>query len=208
MKRLDTGHPSRRYVLLAILVGVFGVGARATASSYTYDMNGFEALTGFITTNCDNCALTSGNITAWAFNSSFGQVSVASSVAGAQVYLQGDALDATPTAITFGFAPAPTGGAAGFISANESVNFLSQAFEASVPLEFPNGIGEFDACNPGTILFGSSQCSGNLVQGTQKIFGARAVAAPELDPASWISAVSLLAGALLILRGRRQQIAR
>jgi hypothetical protein len=45
------------------------------------------------------------------------------------------------------------------------------------------------------------------VQGTQKIFGAQAVAAPEIDSASWISAVSLLAGALLVLRGRRQQAA-
>jgi hypothetical protein len=32
------------------------------------------------------------------------------------------------------------------------------------------------------------------------------LAAPEMSPASWMSAVSRLAGALLILRGRRQQI--
>jgi hypothetical protein len=207
MRRLDTGHPSRRYVFLAITLVLLGVGARATASSYTYDMNGFDALTGFITTNCDNCALTSGNITAWAFKSAADQVSVASSVAGAQLYLQGNALDATPTAITFGFAPASTSGSVGFISANQSVNFLSNAMEASVPFEFPNGIGEVDVCSPGTILFGNSSCNGGLVQGTQKIFGAHSLAAPEIDPASWMSAVSLLAGALLILRGRRQRIA-
>jgi hypothetical protein len=166
MKGLDTGHPSRRYLLLAITLVALGVGARATASSYTYDMNGFDALTGFITTNCDNCALTSGNITAWAFKSAADQVSVASSVAGAQLYLQGDALDATPTAITFGFSPAPTDGSVGFVSGNQSVNFLSDALAASAPFEFPNGIGEFDICKPGTILFGSSSCGGGLVQGT------------------------------------------
>jgi hypothetical protein len=51
MKRLDAGHPSRRYLSLAITLVVLGVGAGATASSYTYDMNGFDALTGFITTS-------------------------------------------------------------------------------------------------------------------------------------------------------------
>jgi hypothetical protein len=68
----------------------------------------------FITTNCDNCALTSNNITAWAFKSAADQVSVASSVAGAQLYWQGNALDVTPTAITFGFSPAPTDGSGPF----------------------------------------------------------------------------------------------
>jgi hypothetical protein len=205
MKGLDTGHSSRRYLFLTITLVVLGAGGRATASSYTYDMNGFAGLTGFITTSCDNCALTSGNITAWAFTGD--QVSVASSVAGAQLYLQGNALDATPAAITFGFSPAPTDGSVGFVSANQSVNFLSDTLDISAVLQFPNGIGEYDVCNPGTVLFGSSSCSGGLVQGTQKIFGAQAVAAPEIDSASWTSSVSLLAGALLVLRGRRRRIA-
>ncbi len=193
-------------MLPALALGAITLAPRANAATYTYDVGTVDwpITSGYIITSCDNCVLTSANILAWALQSSPGGVSVASNNPGALLTLDGNAMQATPRAITFGFLPGPTFGDAIFASGNQSVDYFSQSLDASTIIEFPNGIGETDACSPGTLLNGS--CFGVLNQGTEKI-ALRTGIAPEIDSASWVAATTLLAGVLLVIRGRRHRIA-
>ncbi len=186
----------RKRVAVAIALVAVGLGSRANAASYTYDTSGIDGISGFITTDCNSCTLNSNNIIAWAFNPGLYQVNIASSAVGSELDLDGNALVATPKAITFGFDPSPTSGDAFFKGQSGTVDFLSSATSASVYFSYPNGTGEFDICSAG--------CSSDYFQGTHKVFGAAVVAAPEIDSASWVSALSLLAGVLLIVKGRRR----
>ncbi len=210
MKGLDRSrrtHLQFFAMVTAIALGTLTLASRASAATYTYDAGNldFPISGGFITTNCDSCILTPSNILAWAFQSAVYGVSVSSTDPGAQLMLDGNSLQATPSAITFGFEPGPTSGDAIFLSNNQSVDYLSQATAASTFIEFPNGIGETDACNPGTGYNGS--CIGGLNQGTETIALRTAAVAPEIDAASWVTAATLLAGLLLVTRGRRQRVA-
>jgi hypothetical protein len=209
MKGLDRSRRSQLSLLAmvtAIALGVVTLVPRANATTYTYDVGTLDwpVSGGFITTNCDNCTLTSANILAWAFQSTDGDVNIASTAADAQLTLVGSVMQATPTAITFGFQPGPNFGDAIFAANNQSIDYFSEATAASTPVLFPDGIGETDACNVGNLLNGS--CTGRLNQGTQTI-AARTSMAPEIDAASWVSPVTLLAGAILVIRGRRRQVA-
>jgi len=78
------------------------------ASGYTYELNGIGNLSGSVTTDCNNCALTQNDFTAWTITRSagdtFGPVTSTSSVPGASVtVLFQNSMVATPTAITFDF---------------------------------------------------------------------------------------------------------
>ena len=79
----------------------------ANALSYTYELNGIGTLRGFITTDCNNCALTQKDFTAWSITKTgpvLGPVTSTSSVPGASVTVEfaGDMV-ATPAAITLNF---------------------------------------------------------------------------------------------------------
>jgi hypothetical protein len=178
----------------------------AGASAYTYDMNGIQGITGSITTNCDKCVLNASDVTAWSFMSpdfSGPAMSISSSAAGSQLFVQGSALAATPNAVTFQFTPSPTQAIVEFYSNNQSIDFLNFGDFASAPFMFPNGIGQVDVCSGG-FEQGSSTCFGGLYSGTQPIASAATRAAPEMDPRSFATALTLLFGALAVLRGRRQ----
>jgi hypothetical protein len=176
----------------------------ANASSYTYDMNGIDGISGVITTNCDNCVLNASDVTAWSLMSpglSAPGVSVSSSAAGSQLFVQGSGLAATPSAVTFQFTP--SAGIVEFFSNNQSIDFLDFGTFASAPFMYPNGIGEIDTCSPGSFVKGNGDCfSDFLGTGTQAIAKATA-AAPEMSPRSFATYLALLLGGLAVLRGRR-----
>jgi hypothetical protein len=194
------------YTVAAIAMLAAIASSRANASAYTYDMNGIDGITGVITTNCDNCVLNASDVTAWSLMSPglpAPAVSVSSAAAGSQLVVQGSALSATPNAVTFQFTPSSTTGIVEFFSNNQSIDFLNFGTFASAPYMFPNGIGEIDTCGPGSFLKGGECFSNFLGTGTQPIARATAAAAPEMDPRSFTASLTILFGALAVLRGRR-----
>jgi hypothetical protein len=191
------------YTAAAIAMLAAIASSPATASAYTYDMNGIDGITGVIKTNCDNCVLNASDVTAWSLMSPGAGpvVSVSSSAAGSQLFVEGSGLAATPNAVTFQFTP--SSGIVEFFSNNQSIDFLDFGTFASAPFMFPNGIGEIDTCSPGSFVKGVGACfSDFLGTGTQAIAKATA-AAPEMDPRAFATSLTLLFGALAVLRGRR-----
>jgi hypothetical protein len=208
MKIFNARGVGSKRLLLAASLSVICL-SPANAGSYTYEVNVFNALTGFITTNCDTCVLNSSDITAWSFTSKAtgplavdGQPVTATSFAsGAQ--LTGSGMVATPTAITFAF-----GSAANdlmfFVTNNAKIEFadLASSLGSLSLLGLP--IGEVDACTrsfaPGAAI---DNCGGATVAGTRTIATLKKVAAPEIDPASLAGSMTLLIGALAVITSRR-----
>jgi hypothetical protein len=182
-------------IVAAALIS-FGGMPLASASSFTYDLTD---LSGSITTNCDNCVLTSSDITGWSMSLP-GFLSLASTTPGAQVSVPAGDTDmvATPTAINFSF-NAPFGGFS-FGTSSGSVAYVDDRGDN---IGFGPGEGIIAACKndaPGDCMFfgGGS--------GTRSIGLAAAAppaSAPELDPASLVGGLTLLFGLLAVFRGRR-----
>jgi PEP-CTERM motif len=95
-----------KWALLGLLL-VMGwlAGFPASATTYTYDVDysfglipADGAITGFITTSCDNCILTASNVLSWSFTASDG-TSDSSSNPGSGINASGNILQATPTGI-------------------------------------------------------------------------------------------------------------
>jgi hypothetical protein len=193
--------------LLSVLALLSGSVA-ANASSYTYDLNGIGTLTGFITTDCDACTLSASDITAWSITSTqgsdtipallaFGTVISSSADAGASIvgnYL-GDLMVASPSAISFAFNS--TTGSGSEIQFYDSTGFDYIQF-GDQNAYLASDLGRVQTCIPG-------ECEGFSYGGVQVIATAAApVRAPEIDPASAVSGLTLLAGAMVVLRGRRR----
>jgi hypothetical protein len=177
------------------------------AATYTYDLNGADGLSGAITTNCNNCLINSSDVLAWALIAAGDGVSVASTGSDPQIVAQGSAMVATPSAISFAFGSGAGFEYVGFLSGNQSINFLNELTFASAPLMFPQGGGEVDICDSGSsVATSSSSCTGPIISPptVQIIANANvnATAAPEMDPASWVGALTLLMGTLAVMNGR------
>jgi hypothetical protein len=123
-------------------------------------------------------------------------------IAWPQVSVQGNALMATPTAITFAFTPSIGFLQADFNSGGESIQFWNQGGFASPQFMYPNGVGTIFVCDTTSVCYSDS-----LYFGTQPIANFKAVSAPEIDPASLAGAVTLLFGLLAVSRGRRAETA-
>jgi hypothetical protein len=199
---------SKSFLVLALLSG----SVAANASSYTYDMNGIGTLTGFITTDCNNCTLGASDILAWSITSTagslqdpppFGPVVSTSSPDNNSGVLGdlGDLLVATPRTLSFNFTPSTPGGpvtfwangnfeAATYIQFGTANNYLASDFGR---IQTCAGVASYDEC---VGSFGSNSL--------QVIATAAPVRAPEIDPASAVSGLTLLASAIIVLRGRRR----
>lgn len=175
---------------------------QAFANTYTYDITGFGVVpaNGNITTSCDNCVLNASDITAWNL------AGFSSTVPGSTVLVTGNGFVATPTGIFFNFNPAaPTFNDALFselpnptpvLGSPNSVEYAN----ASTGLSY-GPTGEATVCNTQT-------CYGTLASSNVDLGPlVRSVAAPEIDPMTSGSALTLLLGALAVLRGRRRATA-
>jgi hypothetical protein len=181
------------------VVGLTLVAAQAFADTYTYDINGNSGfqnsgVTGFITTSCDSCVLNAGDVTAWSL------AGFSSTVPGSTVLVTGNGLVATPTGIFFNFNPGPT----------------NDALFSELPNPTPNSIdgspNSVEYTNSAPVLVFSSfvyvcgltGCNGSPGGGNVNLGPLGSVAAaPEIDPITSGSALTLLLGALAVLRGRR-----
>jgi hypothetical protein len=178
---------------------------QANAPGYTYGVdvdNGF--LTGTITTSCDQCVLTSSNITGWTLASTATPVAtpapfaIASTDPGAFAGFAfpdiPTSLTASPAAITYDFAQA---GQFIFQTNNEFV-LLGYSDVGADLMGFPGELGVCSGSNPGT-----SSCVAELFRGGPTVLAElKNVAAPELDATSLAGALTLLLGSLAVLRGR------
>jgi hypothetical protein len=196
--------------LLSVLALLSGSVA-ANASSYTYDLNGIGTLTGFITTDCDVCTLSASDITAWSITSTagsngdpaFGPVVSTSSPDNNSGVLGtlGDLLVATPSTLSFNFTPSTPGGPVTF--------WANGNFEAATYIQFgtqnnflASEVGQIQTC-AGVASY--DECVGSFASnGLQVIATIAPAKAPEIDPASAVSGLTLLAIAIIVLRGRRR----
>jgi hypothetical protein len=204
-----SGIGSKRLVLLlATSLSVICL-SRANASSFTYDVNVFNALTGSITTNCDTCVLNSSDITAWSFTSKAtgplavgGQPVTATSFAsGAQ--LTGSGMVATPTAITFAFGSAANDQMY-FVTNTAKIEFADLACALGSLSLCGLPIGEVDACTRSLVRGAEiDNCGGETAAGIKTIATLKKVAVAEIDPASLASSMTLFIGALAVIASRR-----
>src|ERR1700730_17958416 len=102
-------------LVAAALISFIGM-PLASAGSYIYNLTD---LSGYITTNCDNCVLNSSNITAWSMSVP-GFISLSSTTPGAQLSVPAGDTDmtATPETINFSF----TGPYGAFVFATPSAS--------------------------------------------------------------------------------------
>ena len=140
--------------IFAVMLGsLFGV-PRAYAASYTYSLANAPNLSGFITTNCDNCALNASNITAWSMTYS-GFLSIASTVPGSKVSVPvGDTdMVATPAGITFN-----SGGSFGgivFSDPSGSVSYVN----GPGSIFYGNGAGDIGVCSKTATTPSGANCT-------------------------------------------------
>jgi hypothetical protein len=185
--------------ILAVGLTLF-LATQAFADTYTYDINGnsgFENsnVTGFITTSCDSCVLNASDVTAWNL------AGFSSTVPGSTVVVIGSGFVATPTGIFFNFNPGPTNDALFSELPNPTPNSIDGS---------PNSV-EYTNSAP-VLLFSSfvyvcglNGCNGSPGGGNVNLGPLRSVAAaPEIDPTTLDSALTLLLGVLAVLRGRRR----
>jgi hypothetical protein len=188
--------------VVAVLFAALSGASRANADFYHYDLSGIDGLHGSITTTCDSCVLDSSDISSWSLTSTdtgLPPFSIASSTPGSQTSVQGNALTATPTAISFAFTPSDGFLFSDFTSGSHSVQFWNQGGFASQPSMYPNGIGSIFLCS------GSGCYSDSSYTGSHSI-AARALAAPEMDLGTVGSSLTLLLGALAVLTTRRPRM--
>jgi len=183
-----------------LVVGLTLFATQGFADTYTYDITGPTA-TGYITTSCDSCVLNASDVTAWNL------AGFSSTVPGSTVLVTGNGFVATPTGIFFNFNPAaPTFNDALF---SELPN-PTPIFGSTNSVEYANlttGLsygpsGEVSVCN-------TFSCNGTLVASNVDLgpLVRSVAAAPEIDPTTSGSALTLLLGTLAVLRGRRRATA-
>jgi hypothetical protein len=135
-------------IVAAALISFIGM-PLANAGSYIYSLTN---LSGYITTNCDNCVLNSSNITAWSMSVP-GFISLSSTTPGAQLSVPAGDTDmmATPGAITFNFG----GIYGGILFATPSAN-VGYGDDQGHNIGFGPGNGIVAACKndfPGDCMF-------------------------------------------------------
>jgi hypothetical protein len=136
-------------IVAAALISFIGM-PLANAGSYIYSLTD---LSGYITTNCNNCVLNSSNITAWSMSVP-GFISIASTTPGAQLQVPtGDTdMGATPEAINFSFSTPY--GAFVFATPSASVAYVDAGPNGNIG--FGPGFGVVAACKndfPGDCMF-------------------------------------------------------
>jgi hypothetical protein len=182
-----------------LVAGLILFATQVFADTYTYDITGPNA-TGYVTTSCDSCVLNASDVTAWNL------AGFSSTVPGSTVVVTGNGFVATPTGIFFNFNPeAPLNDALFSELPNPtpifgSPNSVEYANLTSALSFGPSG--EATVCN--TSLCYETLVSSNVDLGPL----VRSVAAaPEIDPTTSGSALTLLLGTLAVLRGRRRATA-
>jgi hypothetical protein len=159
-------------IVAAALISFIGM-PLASAGSYIYSLTD---LSGYITTNCNNCVLNSGNITGWSMSVP-GFISLASTTPGAQVSVPAGDTDmvATPGAINFNF-NAPFGG---FVFAAPGA-YVGYDDDRGEDIGFGPGVGVVAECsNPGYCMF------------TGGTYGTRSIAVAVVPFASFTAAAKL-----------------
>jgi hypothetical protein len=162
----------RLSIVAAALISFIGM-PLASAGSYTYSLTD---LSGYITTNCDNCVLNSSNITAWSMSVP-GFISLASTTPGAHLSVPAGDTDmvATPGAINFNF-NAPYGG---FVFATPSAN-VGYDDDQGENIGFGPGVGIVAECsNSGGCMF------------TGGTYGSRSIALAVVPFASFTATAKL-----------------
>jgi hypothetical protein len=161
-------------IVAAALISFIGMPV-ASAGSYTYSLTD---LSGYITTNCNNCVLNSSNITAWSMSVP-GFISLASTTPGAQLQVPAGDTDmgATPESINFSF----TGPYGAFVFATPSASVAYADAGPNGNIGFGPGFGIISECsNPG------DNC--NFTGGTE---GPRSIAVAVVPFASFTAAAKL-----------------